>query len=649
MNINLSRQNLDDKESNQESQNPIQKDSITSSLNNSIKVNHKVYAPKKILVNQFTSAHNNLNISGTKTYYKKIPSSQVVSSRFSSNKKRSTIEYIKNGYGNKKEKLNMSYEGIKFDKIKNLLMEDKINNNSSNPYQKSNNYYAFNNCCYNLNNNNNILYEKISPSSDFLCKLNNFNTTNIMNKYGNMKLNNTYVNENLININNESKYNENINNINFKKNFEDILNIINLEDFIILEVIFCDMKESLSCKRPIINESFEYLNYYYNSSIYQNISLISRNIFDWNSIKIYLVYKLLSIIICYDCSFDFRIFEQTHLLLKEIIDLNYKNTIILYEYSLENIDYNNLKSNIWFLKLKNIINKYKNSITKNELNEIFPFNDNIDIPCFQKIKTNTNFIFNNINIILSNIKSKNSSYIKALFKTMNNISLQDIFHNYFKYILYIKNIRGSILGQTIINNNIIIKNNNIIPYIKTKNLKKYSLVIDLEETLLHFNKDNHNNEGYMDIRPGTLKFLDDISQYYELIAFNEGEKKFTDILIDSLEENKIYFEHRFYREHTIIDNNDIVKDLVRIGRDLDKILIIDNMKQNFKYQKDNGILIKSYFGEEEFSRKVNCNILEELGNILIKIAQDGGDIRKGLIKYKDEIINKVTIGNYKIL
>jgi len=86
-----------------------------------------------------------------------------------------------------------------------------------------------------------------------------------------------------------------------------------------------------------------------------------------------------------------------------------------------------------------------------------------------------------------------------------------------------------------------------------------------------------------------------------------------------------------------------VKDLIRIGRALDKILIIDNMKQNFKFQKDNGILIKSFYGEE------NYNILYELGKILIKIAQDGGDIRKGIIKYKNEIINKVTLGNNSII
>jgi RNA polymerase II subunit A small phosphatase-like protein len=234
----------------------------------------------------------------------------------------------------------------------------------------------------------------------------------------------------------------------------------------------------------------------------------------------------------------------------------------------------------------------------------------------------------------------------------NSILLQVIFHNFFAYILYINNIQGSLIGQTLINLNISIENKNnkiLIPYIKTKNLKKYSLVLDLEETLLHFRKDKTNeNEGTVDIRSGTLKFLDDISEFYELIVFNEGERQYTDLLIDSLEENKIYFEHRFYREHIVIVNNDIVKDLVRIGRNLDKILIIDNMQQNFKLQKENGILIKSFYGEND-NECIEDNVLGELSNILIKIAKDGGDIRNGVVKYQNEIINKVTLENSNFL
>ncbi len=80
-----------------------------------------------------------------------------------------------------------------------------------------------------------------------------------------------------------------------------------------------------------------------------------------------------------------------------------------------------------------------------------------------------------------------------------------------------------------------------------------------------------------------------------------------------------------------------MKDLNRIGRPIDKIIIVDNMPQNFRLQKENGINIKAFWGED-----ANDNALEELGKILINIAKDGGDVRIGLQKYRDEIVKKVT-------
>ena len=427
-------------------------------------------------------------------------------------------------------------------------------------------------------------------------------------------------------------------------NKEELLNKINFEDFIILDMKLLDIKNTLSEKNIVVNECFEYLNYYYNSSIYKNIDyLLNKNI-DKNNIKICLGYKILSIMVCYNCSFDINNFEQTHLLLKEMLELNYKNTILLYEYILGNIidnNYINIKNNLWLLKMKNIINNYRNYEENTIYNEYISINKDKEMTVSEKIKINTNFIINNINIILNNIKTKNNDCLISIFKSMNETLYKNIFFYFFNYILHIINYQGSIVGNIIIQNHLLNNINIITPYIKTKNIKKYSLVLDLEETLLHFNLNiNNNNEGIVDIRPGATKFLDDISEFYELIVFNEGEQQYSDLLIDSLEENKIYFEHRLYREHIIIDNNDVVKDLNRIGRTLDKILIIDNMPQNFKFHKNNGIMIKSFWGDNP-----NDNILNDLAIILMKIAKEGGDIRNGLFKYKNEIINKIMIDN----
>ncbi len=176
------------------------------------------------------------------------------------------------------------------------------------------------------------------------------------------------------------------------------------------------------------------------------------------------------------------------------------------------------------------------------------------------------------------------------------------------------------------------------PYVRTKNGKEYSLVLDLDETLIHFKPQNNGEDGgILRVRPGIYEFLDEVGKYYELIVFTTATQDYADVLIDAVEEDKIYFEHRFYREHATIIDNDFVKDLTRIGRPLDKIIIVDNMPQNFRLQKENGIIIKAFWGEDNSDRA-----LYELMPILVNIAKEGNDIRKGLVKYKDDIVKKVT-------
>lgn len=63
------------------------------------------------------------------------------------------------------------------------------------------------------------------------------------------------------------------------------------------------------------------------------------------------------------------------------------------------------------------------------------------------------------------------------------------------------------------------------------------------------------------------------------------------------------------------------------------------MSVNFRSQKENGILIKPYYGSNRSDKA-----LYYLCEILLKVALDDSltDIKIGLRRYKDEIINKVT-------
>ena len=49
-----------------------------------------------------------------------------------------------------------------------------------------------------------------------------------------------------------------------------------------------------------------------------------------------------------------------------------------------------------------------------------------------------------------------------------------------------------------------------------------------------------------------------------------------------------------------------------------------------------GLILKA------IGKKINDVALSELSGILINIAQEGGDVRDGIERYKDEIIGKIT-------
>ena len=86
----------------------------------------------------------------------------------------------------------------------------------------------------------------------------------------------------------------------------------------------------------------------------------------------------------------------------------------------------------------------------------------------------------------------------------------------------------------------------------------------------------------------------------------------------------------------IIDN-DFVKDLSKLGRDMSKTIIVDNMEQNYKLQKSNGITIRPFWGKDN-----EDTALVDLLDILIKIVDKKMDVRMGLKLFKEDIISKVT-------
>jgi Dullard-like phosphatase family protein len=406
---------------------------------------------------------------------------------------------------------------------------------------------------------------------------------------------------------------------------------INIEDLLVLEEKFNDIIIFLNKNRQMHNECFEFWNYYYNCSLFGRLEKLFKTGDNLN-VQISMNHLLMSVMICYDYSFELNVLRGDYSILEDILKLNHKNLIIIYEHILSKIS-SESKSNIWVLKLHNLIDNFN----KNEDNKDFDTYKGRLISSIEKIIYNSLELVQNIRTLLKNYKTERIEHLTSIFKKINDKTYEEINTFFINNILRTENLSGSVLASVFLKENQQFQTEPA-PYIKTKNRKAYSLVLDLDETLIHFKVSNEDeNEGVLQIRPGVVPFLEMVGQYYEMIVFTAATQDYGDLLIDNIEENNLYFEHRFYRQHTVIIGNDFVKDLRRIGRPLDKIIIVDNMPQNFRLQKENGINIKAFWGDD-----ANDNVLEDLGKILINIAKEGGDLRNGLFKYRDEIIRKVT-------
>jgi len=76
--------------------------------------------------------------------------------------------------------------------------------------------------------------------------------------------------------------------------------------------------------------------------------------------------------------------------------------------------------------------------------------------------------------------------------------------------------------------------------------------------------------------------------------------------------------------------------LDKLGRDIEKMLIIDNVAENYKLQKENGINIKNFEGDEDDTELLD--LIKDLKDLVInKIS----DVRKKI----PEIIEKMNNRN----
>ncbi|KAI0519878.1 hypothetical protein KFK09_007339 [Dendrobium nobile] len=90
-------------------------------------------------------------------------------------------------------------------------------------------------------------------------------------------------------------------------------------------------------------------------------------------------------------------------------------------------------------------------------------------------------------------------------------------------------------------------------------------------------------------RPGLREFLQQISEFADLVLFTAGLEGYARPLVDKIDvDNK--FTHRLYRPATVsTEYREHVKDLLSISKDFCRIVLVDNNPFSFLLQPLNGI------------------------------------------------------------
>ena len=542
----------------------------------------------------------------------------------------------------------------------NLKKNHSYNKNIIQKYDRNYNYMSkylneYNNISSSKNQNNSLIFAKKLKRENTFTKF-SFDPKSIVkhNRYFSNNSIKTTLEKTLIEDNN-SKNNINMNGTN------KIHKEINIEDFLLIEKKFealRDLFSNLRNKNKNIDEKeilnsinfhiYDLYKFYMNSSLEGS----PENLFSPKEEKT----------ILHEYSIIFIIGLSTIFINNQFnYDIN-KNIILL-----------NIQQKLFLLfcdaLLKKLNSKYNNNIwvnkLLNELNNKLIFNIRDHLVQIKLLSQNSYQI---ISDILQSLKL----YIKNNYNNIKNLELIQIFTFLFdtflsKDILNYDSISISALEE-LFNKNIFKYENKFsknkilsdincinneyyninkydeidtkVPYLKFPCKKEYTLILDLDETLICFKSSkNDENIGNIHIRPGLEIFLEIIKEFYEIIIFTVGTREYANIILDLIEKkNKIkYFDGRLYREHATKIGNKYIKDLSKIGRDLSRTLIVDNNPHSFKFQHENGILISSYFGE-----KNNDRALIELQKVLLKIYKEKGDVRELITKYKEEIIQKIS-------
>jgi len=150
-----------------------------------------------------------------------------------------------------------------------------------------------------------------------------------------------------------------------------------------------------------------------------------------------------------------------------------------------------------------------------------------------------------------------------------------------------------------------------------------TLVMDLDKVVLHLEHDSRT--GWKVIkRPFADQFFKEICHYYEVVIFSDDVFP---VALDIVTKWNVPVTGVLHRDFCKKQRNHYIKDISKLGRKMDKTLILDHDTEAFKLQAENGIAIRPFEGDP------NDSELIDLLDFLKAAATSNMDLRQFVAKF----------------
>ncbi|XP_006634256.1 CTD (carboxy-terminal domain, RNA polymerase II, polypeptide A) small phosphatase-like a isoform X1 [Lepisosteus oculatus] len=150
----------------------------------------------------------------------------------------------------------------------------------------------------------------------------------------------------------------------------------------------------------------------------------------------------------------------------------------------------------------------------------------------------------------------------------------------------------------------------LLPEMNISDYGKKCVVIDLDETLVHSSFkpisnadfivpveiDGTVHQVYVLKRPHVDEFLQKMGELFECVLFTASLAKYADPVADLLDQWGV-FRARLFRESCVFHRGNYVKDLSRLGRELSKVIIVDNSPASYIFHPENAVPVQSWFDD----------------------------------------------------